>query len=131
MDQQIETLIKNIHERVNSIDKRVNDIDKRVNDIDQRTTRIEQMLPTFATKDDLSAFATKDDIREEGERTRRYFDIVSGKSSADAALVAEGHETTKNYVDRELTDVKSTLSAHDARIMRLEADSLARRRRKR
>ncbi len=48
MEQQIETLIKDIHERVT--------------DIGRRTTRIEEQLSEFATKDDLKPFATKDGL---------------------------------------------------------------------
>ena len=38
---------------------------------------IRKDLKAFATKDDLKAFATKEEMREEGERTRRHFDIVA------------------------------------------------------
>ena len=50
---------------------------------------MEQILPTLATKEDLKAFATKDDVREEGERTRRHFDVVAEQMKTDIALVAE------------------------------------------
>jgi len=65
------------------------DLETVVKNINDRTTRMEQILPTLATKEDLKAFATKDDVREEGERTRRHFDVVAEQMKTDIALVAE------------------------------------------
>lgn len=121
------------------------DLEARVKNIDERTQRIEQILPTlatkddlkgfptkddpkgFATKDDLKAFATRNDLKEEGERTRRHFDIVAEQMKTDIALIAAGHEATKAHVNIKLTEVGTELTAHDRRIMKLEAKSLKRR----
>jgi hypothetical protein len=39
------------------------EIETLIKNIDARTKRIEQLLPSFATKDDVKAFATKDDLK--------------------------------------------------------------------
>ena len=121
MDQsEVETLIRHI--------------DARTRRIEDRTTHIGQILPTFvtkddaqglATKDDLKAFATKDDVREEGERTRRHIDVVADQMKGDIKLIAEGHKTTRVYVDGRLTETGTTLESHDQRIMQLEAKSMS------
>ena len=38
-------------------------IEDRFDNLDRRLDRIEQILPTLATKDDLTAYATKDDLK--------------------------------------------------------------------
>ena len=130
-------------------------LEARVKNIDDRTKRIEQILPTLATKDDLKGFptkddpkgfatrddlkgfptkddpkgfATKDDVREEGERTRRHFNAVAERIEASVKGIAEGHEATKAHVNTQLNEVSTTLASHDRRIMKLEADSMKRRR---
>ena len=94
-------------------------LEERVKNIDERTKSIEQILPTLATKDD---------VREEGERTRQHFNAVAERVEASVKGIAEGHEATKAHVDTQLNEVKKTLSSHDSRIMKLEADSMKRRR---
>jgi hypothetical protein len=112
------------------------DLASRVKNIDDRTKRLEQILPTlatkddlksFATKDDLKSFATKDDVREEGARTRQHFNAVAERIEASVKVIAEGHEATKGSVNSQLSEVKAELTAHDRRIMKLEAESLKRR----
>jgi uncharacterized protein YicC (UPF0701 family) len=116
MDQyEIETLIKNI---------------------DDRTSRIEQILPTvatkedlnaFATKEDLNAFATKEDMREEGERTRRHFDVVADGLKEGIKVIADGHKGLDDRITSLGRDIKSVLANHEHRITVLEADSSKRR----
>ena len=66
------------------------DVKNEFRKLDERLGRVEQILPTLATKVDLKAFATKEDlkahptrnetyaaIRDDGERTRRHFDVVA------------------------------------------------------
>jgi hypothetical protein len=57
--------------------------------LDLRLASMEQMLPTLATKEELKALATKEDLREEGERFRRYMDVLSEALRADIRLLAE------------------------------------------
>ena len=78
----------------------------------------------FATKDDLKPFATKDDVREEGERTRRHFDMVASAMKAEIAVIAEGHKATKEHVEEQLAETGARLRSHDKRIMKLESKSM-------
>jgi hypothetical protein len=75
-------------------------IAKHLENLDHRLTRVEQILPTLSTKEDLKAFATKhelqtlaadlhNEIREEGERSRRYMDVVGESLRSDIQLIAE------------------------------------------
>ena len=63
-----------------------------IRNIDARTTRIEQILPTFATKDDLKAHPTRDEmraaIREEGEITRQHFNAVAERIEQSVKVIA-------------------------------------------
>ncbi|MGE0361775.1 MAG: hypothetical protein AB7H93_02555 [Vicinamibacterales bacterium] len=92
--------------------------------IDDRLTRVEQKLPTLATKDDLTAFATKADMREEGERTRRHFDVVAEKMRDDVRLSLEGHQRLTERVD----DLERSTGALDRRVRLLEAGAPRRKR---
>jgi len=85
-------------------------------------------LHAFATKDDLHAFATKDDVREEGTRTRQHFNAVAERIEASVKVIAEGHKASKASVTGQLSEVRAELTAHDRRIMKLEAASMKRRR---
>lgn len=82
--------------------------------LDRRLARIEQILPTLATKDELKTLATreelgaaesnlrlaiadavaplatKEELREEGERSRRYMDVLTESLREDIHLIA-GH----------------------------------------
>jgi hypothetical protein len=94
-------------------------------------------LKAFATKDDLKAFATKDDLkayptteemREEGERTRRHFDVVAEGLKESIKVIADGHIALGDRIMGVGRDIKSVLTNHERRITKLEADSLKRRR---
>lgn len=86
-----------------------------INDLNGRVARIEQLLPTLATKDDLrkaiAPLATRAEmheaiaaavaplptrvemhaaIREEGEQTRRHFNVVAERLETSTRLIAEG-----------------------------------------
>ena len=107
-------------------------IDSHLENIDRRLTRVEHILPTLATKGDLTILATKDDLTtlatkeelrlavaqlatkedlatlatnvgtlatkeelragllEEGERSRRYMDVIAESLRSDIQLLA-GH----------------------------------------
>jgi hypothetical protein len=41
-------------------------------------------------RDPLAVYATCEDMREEGERTRRHFDLVAESLRDDIRLLAEG-----------------------------------------
>ena len=138
MDQnEIETRIKNIDERTTRIEQILPTFATKA-DLAAFATKAD--LTAFATKADLTAFATKDDlkefptrdemaaaIREEGELTRAHFNGVAERIEESVKVIAEGHEATKAQTARHATELQATLSAHDRRIMRLEAESLKRR----
>jgi len=73
--------------------------------LDRRLARVEQILPTLATKDELKTLATKEELRaavaplatreelrlavqEEGERSRRYMDVLTESLRGDIHLIA-------------------------------------------
>jgi hypothetical protein len=73
--------------------------------LDRRLARVEQILPTLATKDELKTLATKEELRvaiaplatkeelrqvvqEEGERSRRYMDVLTESLREDIHLIA-------------------------------------------
>ena len=80
-------------------------------------------LKALATKDELKAFATKDDLREEGERTRRHFDIVAERMRDDVRLSLEGHQRLTERVD----DLERTTGSLDHRVRLLEAGASRRK----
>jgi len=80
-------------------------LEQRFNNLDHRLDRIEQILPTLATKDELKTLATKEELRaavaplatreelrlavqEEGERSRRYMDVLTESLRGDIHLIA-------------------------------------------
>ena len=80
-------------------------IEAVIRNISTRLEHVEQILPTLATKEELSAaiapLATKaellevktelrSEIREEGTRTRQHFDTVAERLEGQIRLVAEG-----------------------------------------
>ena len=103
------------------------EMEARIKNVDERTQRIEQILPTVATKEDVKAIReemktlVKSEVREEGERTRRHFDVVAEQLRGDIALIAEGHKATGARIDSVVVDLKADIANHDVRITRLEA----------
>lgn len=101
-------------------------------------------VATLATKDDLKAYPTRDDlaavvatlatkddlaatraemfaaIREEGERTRRHFDIVSEQMRESIGVIAEGHATLDRKIDAVAAEAKRDTADLDRRVTRLE-----------
>jgi uncharacterized protein YceH (UPF0502 family) len=116
-------------------------LDEVVRNIDLRLERVEQFLPTLATKEELrdavASLATKDELREavadlatkaelqliraelreEGERTRRHFDIVA----EETRLIAEALDDHRERTDHRFGDVDARLSTLDRRVTRLES----------
>jgi hypothetical protein len=80
----------------------------------------------LATKEDLQAEIARVDARisEEGERTRRHFDVVVERMRDDIKVVAEGHAA----LERRATHVDGILKDHDRRLDRLETSAGASRR---
>jgi hypothetical protein len=61
-------------------------------------------------------------VREEGQQTRRHFDVVAESLRGDIRLVAEGHAGLQQRVDRLETEVKAADATLDRRATRLEAE---------
>jgi CRISPR/Cas system CMR-associated protein Cmr5 small subunit len=121
-------------------------LEKVVNNIDARLSRVEHILPTLATKDglreelkqfatkaeltealkslatkeELKQFATKAEMVEEGERTRRHFDVVAERLEGHIKLLAEGQDVLREQMDRRFDDLRPQLTDHERRITRLE-----------
>jgi hypothetical protein len=142
----IEARVKNIDERTKRIEQILptlatkDDVRGFATKEDLQAFATKEDLQAFATKEDLQAFATKEDlkahptrdemttaIREEGQLTRARFDAVAERIEQSVKVIAEGHEATKARVESRLSEFHGELSAHDRRIMKLEAASLKRR----
>ena len=54
-------------------------LETRVENLEHRVATVEQILPTLATKADLTELKTslKAEVRAESEQTRRHFDVVA------------------------------------------------------
>ena len=100
---------------------------------------ISRAIAPLATRDEMHAaidgaitravapLATKAELREEGERTRRHFDVIAESLRDDIRLVAEGHIDLGRRMDarhRELTQADARL---DVRVTRLESASRKKR----
>ena len=119
MDQpEMERLIKNIDARLARVEQKLPTLATK-DDLKAYPTRVELevRLATLATKDDLKALATKDELREEGERTRRHFDIVAERMRHDVPMSLEGHQRLTERVD----DLERTTGSLDHRVRLLEA----------
>ena len=70
----------------------------------------------YAMRDELRA-----EIREEGERTRRYFDVVAERLQASINVIAEGHAHLDAKIDGVRLELKADIGHLDRRVTRLEA----------
>jgi hypothetical protein len=75
-----------------------------VKDINARTTRIEQKLPELATKSDV-----REQVKQEGERTRRHFDVVADGVKEGIKVIADGHKALDDRITNLGRDIKSVL----------------------
>ena len=60
------------------------------------------------------------EIREEGERTRRHFDVVAERLESSIGVIAEGHAHLDAKIDGVRRELKSDVAALDRRVTRLE-----------
>ncbi len=98
----------------------------------------------LATKEDLRAFptrqevdkmiatavaplATRAEMLEEGERTRRHFDIVAEGLRDDIGLIAESQAAMRADIARGRKELDAIVKNHEKRITRLEASDARRR----
>jgi len=99
---------------------------------DEMHAAIAEAVAPLATKAELAKavapLATRAEmhtaIAEEGERTRRHFDVVAERLEGHIKLLAEGHAALRDDVRDMRTEVKTDIAQLDRRVMRLEADRL-------
>jgi len=79
-------------------------------------------IAPLATKEELESMRTelRGEIREEGERTRRYFDVVAERLESAIGVIAEGHAHLDAKIDGVRLELKADISALDRRVTRLE-----------
>ena len=98
-------------------------LDDVVQNVNDRLTRAEQILPALATKTDLAEavalLATKAELKEEGERTRRYFDVVAERLEGHIRLLAEGQVALRENLDARFGAMDKRLDGLDRRLMRV------------
>ena len=95
-----------------------NEIETRIKNIDDRTKNIEHILPTLATRQE---------VHDEGKLTRAHFDAVAEDLQESIKVIAEGHKALGTKIDGLGGEIRKDLTAHDRRIMKLEAESIKRR----
>jgi hypothetical protein len=59
-------------------------------------------------------------MREEGDRTRRHFDVLAENLRDDIRLLAEGQVALHQRVDNLRTELRADIAALDRRVMHLE-----------
>ena len=106
------------------------EVEGLIKDLNSRTKRIQQILPTLATKEDLKAYATKEEMREEGERTRRHFDVVAEGLKESIKLIADGYKAIDDRITAVGQDIRSVLDNHERRITKLETQESKRPKRR-
>ena len=79
-------------------------------------TAIKEAVAPLATREEVHAI-----VGEEGERTRRYFDIVAEGLRGDIRLIAEGHETLRTSIVETRQHLEAADARLDARVTALEA----------
>ncbi len=79
-------------------------------------TREEMYAALVTTRDEMFQL-----IREEGDRTRRHFDVVAESLRDDIRLLAEGQVGLHRRIDDFRIELRADIAALDRRVMRLEA----------
>jgi hypothetical protein len=112
-------------------------LEQVVRNIDARLARVEQILPALATKAELAEavaplatkaelaaavapLASRSEVREEGERTRRYFDVVAERLEGQIRLLADGQVALRDSMNEQFQEVRADIALLDRRVMRLE-----------
>lgn len=99
--------------------------------LNRRVDRVEQFLPTLATKDELreavAKLATKDELCEEGERSRRYMQMLFEDLRSEMRLWAESWSDVDRRDASQHAESPSLFGGLDKRVMALEAKGRRRR----
>lgn len=96
--QRIDDRLAGHDERFVGMDERFARIDVQFSRIDAQFSRIDERFETVEAR-----------IREEGETTRRHFNVMVEKIEAAVRIVAEGHDHLRTVVDN-----------HEARLQSVE-----------
>ena len=118
---EMEARIKNIDERTARIEQILptlatkDDLATLATKDDLATLATKDEIATLATKDEIATLVSKDELREavallatredmyeEGERTRRHFDVVAESLRHDIGLIAESQLALEQRVDAKL-----------------------------
>ena len=133
--QELETQIKNIADRAERIEQILptlatkddlkvfatkDDLKVFATKEDLKAYATKEDLKAFATKEDLKAYATREDLKEEGERTRRHFDVVADGIKTSVEKIAEGYEVLGARINGLRSELKADIADHERRITRLE-----------
>ena len=70
----------------------------------------------LATREELYSV-----VREEGERTRRHFNVVAEDLRGDIRLLAEGQVALHQRVENVRAEIQGSITHLDRRVTRLEA----------
>lgn len=83
---------------------------------------LQAAIAPLATKAELQAANSelREGMRDEGERTRRHFEVVAERLEGHIRLVAEGQVLLQERFDDLRTDLKADIAQLDRRVMRLE-----------
>ena len=95
---------------------------------------LEAAVARLATREELAAaiapLATRAEVGEEGERTRRHFDVVAESLRDDIRIIAEGQVSLSHRFDEFRVEFKADIASLDRRVTRLEASQPQSRRRR-
>ena len=87
---------------------------------EEMRAEIREALAAYPTREEMrheiraatAPLATREEMREEGERTRRHFDVVAESLRGDIRLIAEGYVALDQKIEKvRLSDHASRRSA--------------------
>jgi hypothetical protein len=80
-------------------------------------------IAPLATREELLSMRAelRAEIREEGDRTRRYFDVVAERLETSINIIAEGHPHLDAKIDGVRRELKADIADLDRRVTKLEA----------
>jgi uncharacterized protein YicC (UPF0701 family) len=76
----VEARLSTVDGRLSTVDGRLSNVEATLSKVDGRLSNVEQILPTFATKEDLN---------EGLDRSRRHMDVIAESLRDDIQLIAE------------------------------------------
>jgi hypothetical protein len=79
----------------------------------------------LATREEVARLATREELARfgnQGERTRRYFDIVAERLEAQIRLLADGQLSLQQSMNVQFKEVGADIAQLDRRVTRLEAE---------